>query len=117
MREFPAMMLKHFAAFVNVQRKHSRTTAILSVPALTKDMNFGLPASKLVDTTAFEAKAPYNKYFVEALETAVPYPTNLNGSAFQTMFQKECESLWAGAITPEEFETRVDEQAAEILNK
>lgn len=81
------------------------------------DMNFGLPASKLVDTTAFEAKAPYNKYFVEALETAVPYPTNLNGSAFQTMFQKECESLWAGAITPEEFETRVDEQAAEILNK
>lgn len=80
-------------------------------------MNFGLPASKLVDTTAFEAKAPYNKYFVEALETAVPYPTNLNGSAFQTMFQKECESLWAGAITPEEFETRVDEQAAEILNK
>lgn len=89
----------------------------MSVPALTKDMNFGLPASKLVDTTAFEAKAPYNKYFVEALETAVPYPTNLNGSAFQTMFQKECESLWAGAITPEEFETRVDEQAAEILNK
>ena len=82
-----------------------------------EDMNFGLPASKLVDTTAFEAKAPYNKYFVEALETAVPYPTNLNGSAFQTMFQKECESLWAGAITPEEFETRVDEQAAEILNK
>jgi multiple sugar transport system substrate-binding protein len=81
------------------------------------DMNFGLPASKQVDTTAFEAKAPYNKYFVEALETAVPYPTNLNGSAFQTMFQKECESLWAGAITPEEFETRVDEQAAEILNK
>lgn len=81
------------------------------------DMNFGLPASKLVDTAAFEAKAPYNKYFVEALETAVPYPTNLNGSAFQTMFQKECESLWAGAITPEEFETRVDEQAAEILNK
>ena len=81
------------------------------------DMNFGLPASKLVDTTAFEAKAPYNKYFVEALETAVPYPTNLNGSAFQTMFQKECETLWAGAITPEEFETRVDEQAAEILNK
>lgn len=54
---------------------------------------------------------------MEALETAVPYPTNLNGSAFQTMFQKECESLWAGAITPEEFETRVDEQAAEILNK
>ena len=79
-------------------------------------MNFGLPASKLVDTTAFEAKAPYNKYFVEALESAGPYPTNLNGSAFQTMFQKECESLWGGAITPEELLTRADEQAAEILN-
>ena len=81
------------------------------------DMNYGLPASTLVDTTAFEAKTPYNKYFVEALKTAVPYPTNLNGSAFQTMFQKECESLWAGAVTPEEFAQRVDEQAAEILSK
>ena len=38
MREFPVMMAKHFAASVSVQRKHSRTTAILSVPALTKDM-------------------------------------------------------------------------------
>ena len=81
------------------------------------DMNFGLPASTLVDTANFEAKTPYNKYFVQALETAVPYPTNLNGSAFQTMFQKECESLWAGVITPEEFEARVDEQAVDILGK
>ncbi|MEI3014391.1 MAG: hypothetical protein V8T36_06450 [Ruthenibacterium lactatiformans] len=59
------------------------------------DMNYGLPASTMVDTTEFEAKTPYNKYFVEALETAMPFPTNLNGSEFQTMFQKECESLWA----------------------
>lgn len=81
------------------------------------DMNYGLPASTMVDTSAFEAKTPYNKYFVQALETAVPYPTNLNGSEFQTMFQKECESLWAGAITPEDFAQRVDEQAAPILSK
>ena len=27
------------------------------------------------------------------------------------MFQKECESLWAGAVSPEEFAQRVDEQA------
>ncbi len=81
------------------------------------DMNFGLPASTLVDTTAFEAKTPFNKYFVQALKTAVPYPTNLNGSAFQTMFEKECEALWAGVETPEEFETRVDTQAADILSK
>ena len=52
-----------------------------------------------------------------ALETAVPYPTNLNGSEFQNMFQKECESLWAGAVSPEEFAQRVDEQAAPILSK
>lgn len=38
MREFPIMMAKHFAASVNVQRKHSRTTAKLSAPAPTKDM-------------------------------------------------------------------------------
>ncbi len=81
------------------------------------DMNYGLPASTMVDTTEFEAKTPYNKYFVQALETAVPYPTNLNGSEFQNMFQKECESLWAGAVSPEEFAQRVDEQAAPILSK
>ena len=33
------------------------------------------------------------------------------------MFQKECESLWAGAVTPEEFAQRVDEQAAGLLTK
>ena len=33
------------------------------------------------------------------------------------MFEKECESLWAGVITPDEFVKRVDEQAKEILNK
>lgn len=38
MREFPVMMAKRFAASVSVQRKHSRTTAKLSAPALTKDM-------------------------------------------------------------------------------
>ena len=81
------------------------------------DMNYGLPASTMVDTTEFEAKTPYNKYFVQALETAVPYPTNLNGSGFQNMFEKECESLWAGAVSPEEFAQRVDEQAAPILSK
>lgn len=81
------------------------------------DMKFGLPASTLVDTAAFEAEKPTNKYYVQALENAVPYPVNLNGSAFQTMFQKECESLWAGVLTPEDFARRVDEQGAEILAK
>jgi multiple sugar transport system substrate-binding protein len=81
------------------------------------DMNYGLPASTLVDTTAFEAATPYNKYFVTALETAIPYPTNINGSAFQTLFVKECEALWAGLVTPEEFAKSVDEQAAAILGK
>ena len=81
------------------------------------DMKFGLPASTLVDTSAFEAEKPTNKYYVQALENAVPYPVNLNGAEFQTMFQKECESLWAGAITPDEFAQRVDEQGAAILSK
>ncbi len=81
------------------------------------DMNYGLPASNKVDTAAFEAKTPYNKYFVKALDTAVPYPVNMNGSAFQTMFQKECEALWAGAVKPEDFTKNVDEQATAILSK
>jgi len=81
------------------------------------DMKFGLPASNLVDTTAFVNEKPYNKYFVDALENAIPFPVHINGSGFQTMFQKECEALWAGAITPEEFAKRVDEQSVDILNK
>ena len=81
------------------------------------DMNYGLPATSQVDTTAFESKQPYNKYFVQALNTAVPYPVNLNGSEFQNMFQKECEQLWAGMITVDDFLKLVDEQAAPILGK
>lgn len=79
------------------------------------DMKFGLPASTLVDTSAFEAEQPYNKYFVDALETAVPYPVHVNGSGFQTMFVQECESLWAGTVTPEDFAKTVDELSVEIL--
>jgi len=81
------------------------------------DMNFGLPATTMVDTKEFEAAKPYNKYFVEALKTAVPYPVHINGSAFQTMFVKECEALWAGAVTPDAFASRVDEQSSSILTK
>ena len=81
------------------------------------DMKFGLPASTLVDTSKFESEKPYNKYFVSALETAVPYPVHINGSAFQVMFQKECEALWSGTITPDEFSQRVDELSVEILGK
>ena len=80
------------------------------------DTNMGLPASKDVDTTKFLDAASYNKYFVQALETAVPYPTHVNGAAFQTMFVKECEYLWAGQYTPEKFESTIDEQAKELLN-
>ena len=36
---------------------------------------------------------------------------------YKRQFQKECESLWAGAVSPEEFAQRVDEQAAPILSK
>ncbi|MBS5949328.1 MAG: sugar ABC transporter substrate-binding protein [Clostridium sp.] len=81
------------------------------------DMKFGLPASNKVDTTNFVSEKSYNKYFVDALETAVPYPVNINGSEFQNMFEKECESLWAGVITPEEFVQRVDNQGKDILSK
>lgn len=81
------------------------------------DMKFGLPASNLVDTSAFKAEKETNKYYVQALENAIPYPVNLNGAAFQTMFQKECEGLWAGTLTPDEFADRVDQQAADILSK
>ena len=79
------------------------------------DTNMGLPASKDVDTTGFINAAPYNKYFVQALETAVPYPTHANAAAFQTMFVKECEYLWAGEYSLEEFANTVDEQSKSLL--
>ncbi|HHV13484.1 MAG TPA: sugar ABC transporter substrate-binding protein [Clostridiales bacterium] len=80
------------------------------------DTNMGLPASKDVDTSEFLNTASYNKYFVQALETAVPYPTHVNAAPFQTMFAKECEYLWAGEYTPEAFANTIDEQSKSLLN-
>ena len=81
------------------------------------DMNYGLPASTLVDTSEFEAKTPYNMYFVTALDTAIPYPVNMNGAAFQSMFVRECEMLWAGMTSVDEFCDMIDEEAASILGR
>ena len=39
------------------------------------DMNYGLPASTMVDTTEFERKRRTTSISY-SLETAVPYPTN-----------------------------------------
>ena len=77
-------------------------------------MNFGLPASKLVDTTAFEAKAPITStsWKLWKLPFLIHEP---QWFCVPDHVPEECESHWAGAITPEEFETRVDEQAAESL--
>lgn len=80
------------------------------------DMKFGLPASTLVDTSEFEAATPFNKYYVQALDTAVPYPVHRNGSPFQQLFVTEAEKLWAGVSTPEQFATTMDEASVEILN-
>lgn len=79
------------------------------------DMKFGLPASKLVDTAAFAADKPYNKYFIQALESSVPFPVHKNGSAFLTMMMKEFEPLWTGAASPEDVAKIVDEESVELL--
>lgn len=84
---------------------------------ITLNMKFGLPASLDVDTSTFEAERPYNKYYIDALDTAVPYPVNKNGSSFQNMFELECERLWTGVTMPEEFEITVDEQSESILSQ
>ncbi|MEG1687516.1 MAG: sugar ABC transporter substrate-binding protein, partial [Angelakisella sp.] len=81
------------------------------------DSNFGLPATVDTDTTLFEAAAPYNKYFVAALKTAVPYPTHKNGAAFLTAFQENCEKLWGGKVRPDDFAEEIDELSKEILSQ
>ncbi len=77
---------------------------------------FGLPASTAVDTTAFVETTPFNRYYIQALENAVPFPVNPNGSGFQALFVQEAEALWAGVQTPEEFAAKLDAESSAILD-
>ncbi len=79
------------------------------------DMKFGLPASKLVDTTAFLAEKPFNQYYIQALANSVPFPVHKNGSAFLTMMMKELEPLWTGSAQPADVAKIIDEESVELL--
>lgn len=62
---------------------------------LALELGMGLPASKSVNTTQFLNAKPYNKYFVNSLSYAVPYPCHQYGAAFQTAFKQALiDGLW-----------------------
>lgn len=79
------------------------------------DTGMGLPASTGVDTTAFLEQHPDNQYFIESLETAVPFPTPVHGAAFNTMVQEELDLMWLGQISVDEAVDEVERQAPAIL--
>ena len=54
----------------------------------------GLPGSKTADVSEFLGEHEYNKYFYEALEYAIPYPTARYGAAYQTLFESLMPIIW-----------------------
>lgn len=73
----------------------------------------GLPGSKSADVTEFLAEQPYNKYFYDALDYAMPYPTARYGAAYQTLFVSLMPKVWDNADVDvkaelEEMDTRLN---------
>lgn len=54
----------------------------------------GLPGSKTSDVTEFLSENDYNKYFYEALDYAIPYPTARYGAAYQALFESLMPKIW-----------------------
>lgn len=79
------------------------------------DTNLGLPASKSVDTSAILAKRPDNKYFIEAMEYAEPFPTPLYGVDFFKAVEQEFDLMWLGERTVEDAVAAVEQVGNDIL--
>lgn len=79
------------------------------------DTGMGLPATKNVDTTAFLAKHPDNKYFIESLAYSVPFPTPVYGADFNTEVQKQFDLMWLGQKSVTDSVAAVEKVAPNIL--
>lgn len=81
------------------------------------DNKLGLPASKLVDTTAFLAANPYNKHFIDSLGYAVPFEVYVYGSQFyEQIFKPELELLWTNQTTVDKAAAAIDEKGNKVLS-
>lgn len=81
------------------------------------DEKMGLPASKEVDTSAFVAARPDNKYLLDSLTYAVPFKTMLNANDYYTVWKEEMENLWSNAKSIDEIATAIDTRGNEALAK
>ncbi|MDK2991996.1 MAG: multiple sugar transport system substrate-binding protein [Clostridiales bacterium] len=79
------------------------------------DTGMGLPASKDVDTSAFEQKRPDNKYLIESLEYSVPFPSPLYGVDFFKVVQQEFDLMWLGQRSVEDAVAAVEKVAPDVL--
>lgn len=72
------------------------------------DEKMGLPASKEVDTSAFLAARPDNKYLMDSISYAVPFKTMLNANAYYNVWKEEMENLWSNAKSVDEIAAAID---------
>lgn len=72
------------------------------------DEKMGLPASKEVDTSAFLAARPDNKYLIDSISYAVPFKTMLNANAYYNVWKEEMENLWSNAKSVDEIAVAID---------
>ncbi|HHV83499.1 MAG TPA: sugar ABC transporter substrate-binding protein [Tepidanaerobacter syntrophicus] len=81
------------------------------------DNNLGLPASKLVDTSAFIAKNSYYRHFIDSLSYAVPFEVYVYGSQFyEQVFKPELELLWTNQTTVDKAAAAIDEKGNKVLS-
>ncbi len=80
------------------------------------DTGMGLPASSGVDTSAFVEANDFNKYFIDSMETAVPFPSPLYGADYWTLIKTEFDLMWLGDVSVEDAVNSVVEQGNVILS-
>lgn len=79
------------------------------------DEKMGLPASKEVDTSAFLAARPDNKYFMDSIAYAVPFKVMLNDNAYYNVWEGEMENLWSNAKSVDEIAAAIDAKGNDAL--
>ncbi|GGD77304.1 ABC transporter substrate-binding protein [Paenibacillus nasutitermitis] len=79
------------------------------------DTAMGLPAAKDVDTAAFLSTHEDNKYFIEALDYSVPFPTPLYGADFALEVTKQFDLMWLGEASVEDAVAKVEKAAPNLL--
>ena len=79
------------------------------------DTGMGLPASKSVDTSAFEQATDFNNYFIDSMNTAIPFPAPLYGNDYWVLIMNEFDLMWLGEVSVEDAVASIVEEGNKIL--